>query len=283
MNNILVTGSSGQLGSEIKINSNYISNSNMFFTDSHSLDITKYEKVKNFIIKNRIKSIINCAAYTDVDNAEIEPNLANEINHLAVSNLARLAKELDLKLIHISTDYVFDGLSKTPYKESDIPKPVSVYGQTKLDGELAILNINPLNSIIIRTSWLYSRNSNSFVNKIISSAENKNEINVVDDQIGSPTYAKDLAKVIINILPLINSKVVEIYHYSNLGSCSRFEFAREILKIKNIKISLKPTKSYINKGIANRPKYSNLDKSKIINKYGLKIPEWTTSLYDALN
>ena len=163
--------------------------------------------VKDFVESNNVNAIINCAAYTLVDRAESEPELANQINHLAVLNLATLAKAHNIKLIHISTDYVFDGKSQKPYKETDKTNPQSVYGRTKLDGELAMQKINPTNSIIIRTSWLYSKFGNNFVKKITVLSKTNSEINMVSDQVGSPTSAADLAQVILTILPKIKNNI----------------------------------------------------------------------------
>ena len=196
-----MTGGNGQLGSEIKELSSSFTNDSFFFTDTSNLDITNHAVVAAFIKTNNIDVIVNCAAYTAVDKAESEPELADAINHLAVKNLAIIAKERGAKLIHISTDYVFDGTGHKPYVETDIPNPQSVYGQTKLDGELAIQAVNPSNSIIIRTSWVYSNFGSNFVKTMLRLGKEHEKINVVSDQVGSPTYAGDLAKVILEILP----------------------------------------------------------------------------------
>lgn len=201
MNNILVTGSKGQLGSELNELSNDYKNFNFFFTDKDDLNIAEYNATKKFLAINNINFIINCAAYTEVDKAESEPELANLINHIAVRNLAKLSKEKKIKLIHISTDYVFDGRKEHPYTESDKPNPQNIYGKTKLDGELAMKMINPRNSLIIRTSWLYSKFGNNFVKKMIDLSKTNKQISVVVDQIGSPTNASDLANIILKILP----------------------------------------------------------------------------------
>ena len=211
MNNILVTGGNGQLGSELReIAPNY-PEYNFLFTDAKELDITNHNAVIVFIKSNNINIIVNCAAYTAVDKAETDPELTDAINHLAVANFAQIAKDEKIKLIHISTDYVFDGFNHKSYKENDPPNPQSVYGQTKLNGELAIQRINPDNSIIIRTSWVYSIFGNNFVKTMLRLAETRDEISVVSDQIGSPTNAADLAKAILRILPKINNQTVEIF------------------------------------------------------------------------
>jgi len=278
MNNILVTGGQGQLGSELrKITPNY-PDYNFFFTDVKQLDITNHTAVKEFIEINNINVIINCAAYTAVDKAEYEPELADAINHLAAENFAKIAKQNKIKLIHISTDYVFDGKNYKPYVETDTPSPRSVYGQTKLDGELAMQHINPENSIIIRTSWVYSKFGNNFVKTMLRLAETRNEISVVADQIGSPTNAGDLAKAILKILPKIKNKTVEVFHYSNEGVCSWYDFAKAIFEIKKIDVILNPIESIQFPTPAKRPYYSMLNKKKIKEKNSLFIPYWRESL-----
>ena len=278
MNNILVTGGNGQLGSEIrKIEPNF-PNYKFLFTDKNSLDITDHISVKKIIENNNINSIINCAAFTDVDKAESEIKLANAINHLAVANLAKLSKDNKIKLIHISSDYVFDGSVKKPYIENDKPNPKTVYGKTKLDGEIAIKKINPINSIIIRTSWLYSLFGNNFMTTMLSLAKDKNDINVVRDQLGSPTNARDLAMLILTILPRINNNNVELFHFSNEGYCSWYEFAKAIFIVNNIDITLNPIESSQYPVKAKRPKYSVLDSKLIKNKFDLTILSWEESL-----
>jgi dTDP-4-dehydrorhamnose reductase len=276
--NILVTGADGQLGSELRAIAYTYSQYNFFFTNRINLDITDHRFVKNFIKNNKINTIINCAAYTLVDRAASEPELANEINHLAVSNLAKLAKAYNIKLIHISTDYVFDGNSNVPYKETDETNPQSIYGKTKLDGELAIKIINPPNSIIIRTSWLYSKFGNNFVKKITSLSKVNNKIDVVSDQVGSPTSAADLAQVILTILPKIKNKKFEIYHYSNSGFCSWCDFALEIFRTKNIRTIINPVITSEFSTYVKRPNYSVLEKSKIKTCFDLEVPFWKDSL-----
>ena len=238
MNKILVTGSKGQLGSEIIELSVTYPNYNFVFTDLEKLDVTNHSAVAAFIESNNINVIINCAAFTAVDKAESEPVLSDSINHLAVANFAQIAKDKNIKLIHISTDYVFDGINYKPYIEKDVPNPKSVYGLTKLNGEQAMKQINPSNSIIIRTSWVYSKFGNNFVKTMLRLAETRDEISVVSDQIGSPTNAADLANTILNILPKINNQTVEVFHYSNLGVASWYDFAKAIFEITNITIKV---------------------------------------------
>jgi len=283
MSNILVTGASGQLGLTIKnIKDKYLS-FNFLFAKKSTLDITNFEKVENYLVKNQINSIINCAAYTKVDQAEEETELADKINYLGVKNLAELSKKYTIKLIHISTDYVFDGSSKIPYLESMTTNPQNNYGKTKLKGEKAIQKINPLNSIIIRTSWLYSEFGANFVKTIRRISKDKDKIQVVSDQFGSPTYAKDLAKSILDCIPKINNKSTEIFHYSNKESCSWFTFAEEIIKISNIKCFVEPVDSTKFKTKAKRPKYSLLDTNKFQNTFGINIPNWQDSLKECIN
>lgn len=278
MINILVTGGKGQLGCSINEISNRYSLFNIIFTDISNLDISDFDSVNLFVLKNNINVIVNCAAYTAVDLAETNISKANEINHLSVINLAKIAKENNVKLIHISTDYVFDGNSSVPYKETDITNPQSVYGKTKLEGELGLCHINPHNSIIIRTSWLYSRYGNNFVKTILKISENQNQINVVSDQFGTPTNASDLASTILEIIPKINNKKVEIFHFSNKGVCSWYDFAKSIFSLSAKEIELCPASSdqFLTK--AKRPLYSVLDKSKIINEFSLSIKNWDDSL-----
>ena len=278
MNNILVTGGNGQLGSELKeIASNY-PDYNFLFTDVKDLDITNHTAVAAFIKSNNINVIINCAAYTAVDKAESEPKLSDAINHLAVANFAQIAKDNNIKLIHISTDYVFDGTNHKPYVETDTPNPKSVYGVTKLDGELAMQQINPANSIIIRTSWVYSKFGNNFVKTMLRLAETRDEISVVADQIGSPTNAADLAEAILNILPQISNETVELFHYSNEGVCSWYDFAKAIFEIDGLTIKANPIESAQYPTPAERPFYSVLNKKKIKEKYKIKVPYWKDAL-----
>ena len=274
MNNILVTGGNGQLGSELKeIAPNY-QDYNFLFTDVKDLDITNHITVAAFVESNNITVIINCAAYTAVDKAESEPEISDAINHLAVANFAQIAKEKNIKLIHISTDYVFDGTNYRPYIETDIPNPKSVYGKTKLDGELAMQKINPENSIIIRTSWVYSKFGNNFVKTMLRLAETRDEISVVSDQVGTPTNAADLAEAILIILPKIRNETIEVFHYSNEGVCSWYDFAHAIFAVKGISIKLDTIESSDFPTHAKRPFYSVLNKEKIKKIYGIKIPYW---------
>ena len=282
MNNILVTGSNGQLGSEIREIALNHSEYNFLFTDVSDLDITNHIEVAELIKNNKINVIINCAAYTAVDKAESEPELSNAINHLATANLARISRDNNIKLIHISTDYVFDGTNHKPYVEKDIPNPQSIYGKTKLNGEIAMQQINPANSVIIRTSWVYSKFGNNFVKTMLRIAETRDEISVVADQIGTPTNASDLGKAILTILPLIKNKNVEVFHYSNEGVCSWYDFVKTIFEIKGILIKVNSIESVEYPTPATRPYYSVLNKSLIKQKYSLKIPYFKDSLENIL-
>ena len=278
MYKILVTGGNGQLGSEIKGLSSSFTNDSFFFTDTSNLDITNHAAVATFIKTKNIDVIINCAAFTAVDKAESEPKLADAINHLAVKNLAIIARERGAKLIHISTDYVFDGTGHKPYVETDTPNPQSVYGQTKLDGELAMQAINPANSIIIRTSWVYSTYGNNFVKTMLRLGKEHEEINVVSDQVGSPTYAGDLAKVLLEILPKINNEQVAIYHFANSGTCSWYEFAEAIFKMKGMEVKVHPIMTSQYPTPAKRPQYSVMKTGYPASLYNLNFPEWKEAL-----
>lgn len=282
MIDVLITGADGQLGSELISLKNRFSNFNFFLTDINNLNIINYSEVEKYVVNNKIDVIINCAAYTNVDNAEDEPDIANDINSLAVKNLAEIVKKFQLKLIHISTDYVFDGNSSIPYKEEDKSNPQSVYGFTKLKGERALLEINPSNSLIIRTSWLYSTFGNNFVKTMLKLSAKKNSISVVSDQIGSPTYANDLAKAILQIIPLIKNKDVQIYHYANNGKCSWFQFAQEIMKLSKHKGIVEPISSKKFDAKAKRPNFSLLNTEKFQKTFHINIPDWKKSLENCI-
>ena len=279
--NILVTGSMGQLGSEIKeLSSNY--NYNFFFTTRDDIDITSKESIKEFCQTNSINVIINCAAYTAVDKAQSDIENADLVNRKAVKKLSIVAKELNIKLIHISTDYVFDGKNFKPYVEEFQTNPQSIYGKTKLDGENEIRDINPLNSIIIRTSWVYSYYGNNFVKTMLRLGKEKEELGVIFDQIGTPTYAKDLAITILDIIPQIENSKVEIYNYSNEGVLSWYDFAKEIMKMAKLNCKVKAIETYQYPTPAKRPHFSLLNKSKIKSKFNLEIPYWKDGLDDCL-
>lgn len=278
MYNILVTGSNGQLGSELQVLAKKHPQYSFYFTDVAELDITDKTAIEAFVKENNINAIINCAAYTAVDKAESEVTLADKINHLAVKYLAELTKEYQCKLIHISTDYVFDGTNYIPYQEIDIPNPQSVYGSTKLAGELALQKINPVNAIIIRTSWVYSSFGANFVKTILRLGNEKETLSVIDDQIGTPTYAADLAHTILEILPKIDCKNVEFFHYSNEGVCSWYDFAQAIFEMTKTDCKINPIVTAQYPTAAKRPQYSVLNKSKMKEIFQLEIPYWRNSL-----
>jgi len=279
--NILVTGSNGQLGSEIReLSKDY--DYRFFFTNRSSLDITKPIDIRAYIVENNINAIINCAAYTAVDKAEEDKELANSINNIAVKNIAMLANEFNIKLIHISTDYVFNGENFKPYNEDDITNPNSIYGSSKLDGENAIIEYNLKHSIIIRTSWVYSSFGNNFVKTMLRLGKEKEELGVIFDQIGTPTYARDLAKSILDILPKINNKKVAIYNYSNEGVLSWYDFAKEIMKMAKLECKINPIETFQYPTPASRPHYSLLNKSKIKKEFDIEIRYWKDSLDECL-
>jgi dTDP-4-dehydrorhamnose reductase len=279
---ILVTGKNGQLGAELQaIASNYAEYT-WHFTGSAELDITNQKETESFFQQNKIDVIINCAAYTAVDKAEDEPEQAFAVNCSGVQNLANVCEIHKIKIIHISTDYVFNGTAHRPYVETDTIDPIGIYGKSKRAGEEAIIDSN-ISALIIRTSWVYSTYGNNFVKTMLRLGKEREELNVIFDQIGTPTNAKDLAAAIVQIA-LQQEKwknKQEIYHYSNEGVASWYDFAHAIFERNNIQIKLNPilTKDYPTK--AKRPHYSVLDKTKIKTDFNITIPHWKESL--ALN
>jgi len=280
---VLVTGAKGQLGSELQKLSSRYSELNLFFTDREELDISDRSRLEAFCTKNKIEIIINCAAYTAVDKAEEDFDNADKINHLAVQYLGEISNAHNISLIHISTDYVFDGESHKPYVEEDPVAPQGVYGKTKLLGEQALLRINPKNSIIIRTSWVYSSFGNNFVKTMLRLGEERDELGVIFDQVGTPTYAGDLAEAILELLPKINNENVEIFHYSNEGVCSWYDFAKTIFELSNTTCKVNPIETKEYPTPATRPHYSLLNKAKIKNSFNLEVPYWKNSLQVCLN
>jgi len=277
MLNILVTGSKGQVGSELQeLSVAYAYN--FYFTHRDSLDITDKESIAAFVKNNTVDVIINAAAYTAVDKAEEDQANADKINHFATKYLAEIAKEQNIKLIHISTDYVFDGKNYKPYSEDDATSPNGVYGETKLAGEKAMQEINPKNSIIIRTSWVYSSFSANFVKTMLRLGKERDSLGVIFDQVGTPTYARDLAKAILDTVPQVNNETVEIYNYSNEGVLSWYDFAKEIMRMAKLECQINPieTKEYPTPAV--RPHYSLLNKAKIKKEFGIGIPYWKDSL-----
>lgn len=277
MANILVTGVGGQLGSELR-RIGFSPLDEVFFTDVAELDITDKEAVECYVKRNDIDTIVNCAAYTAVDRAEEEPEKAELINVKAVENLAEVASREGCLLVHVSTDYVFDGTASEPYTEKCVANPQTVYGRTKLAGERAIKKSGCL-AIVIRTAWLYSEYGNNFVKTMLRLAKEKGELNVVADQVGSPTYAADLAAAIVHVLA--DDSVAEktgVYHFSNEGVCSWYEFAQEIVRLGGVKCNVNAVTTADYSAKAHRPAYSVLDKTKIKQVFGVTVPEWKEAL-----
>jgi len=279
--NVLVTGGNGQLGSELKrASAKHEGDLRFIFTDVNELDITNREMVDQYVELNNINYIINCAAYTAVDKAEDDVDLCYKINRDAVTNLALSAKKYGTKVIHISTDYVFDGSKTTPYVETDPVSPQSVYGKSKQEGEKSLMDICP-DSIIIRTAWLYSIYGNNFVKTMIKLGQERETLNVVVDQTGSPTNAADLASAIVKVLEHSESHEFAsgIYHFSDLGVTTWYDFTVEIHRLAGItscKVNPITTAEYPTR--TPRPQYSVLDKTKIMRTFELKIPQWQDSL-----
>jgi dTDP-4-dehydrorhamnose reductase len=278
MSKVLITGASGQLGSEINALSNLYPQYDFTFADRAILDLSNLCKMENFFENKKFDAIINCAAYTAVDKAESERELADTINHRFVSMLSKIAKRDNTTLIHISTDYVFNGQNYRPYVESDPTDPQGAYGQSKHEGENAILAVSPANTVIIRTSWVYSTFGNNFVKTMLRLGRERDSLSVIYDQIGTPTYARDLAQVILDILPNIHNNSPEIYHYSNEGAASWYDFAQTIFEFSNVQCRINPitTDQYPTPSV--RPHYSLLNKSKIKTDFAITIPYWRDSL-----
>ena len=286
MKSILVTGAKGQLGMEIRARKDMLHGVKFFYSDIDDLDITEEREVLRIIDSIKPSLLINCAAYTAVDKAETEPDYAFAVNSMAVKNIITAAgRNPGMKLIHISTDFVFDGKKKSPYSEDISPDAGSVYGKSKQEGEGFALSY-PL-SMVIRTSWLYSEYGKNFVKTVLRLASEKDEIKVVNDQVGSPTWAADLAGTIMYISEQSFKKPglfsAGIYHYSNQGSCSWYDFAREIKRIKGLDINIIPVETDDYPLPAKRPAYSVMDLEKIKNTYNIEIPYWQDSLEKCLN
>jgi dTDP-4-dehydrorhamnose reductase len=285
MTTILVTGASGQLGSEIRELSARYSGYEFIFTDTGEMDITDAKATSAFIAAYSPSWIINCAAYTAVDRAEDEESLATLINAGGVENIVTAIRGSGCRLIHISTDYVFDGSSAVPYSENDSPSPASAYGRSKLAGEKAAL-LWP-NTMIIRTSWLYSSYGNNFVKTILRKAGSSQEISVVFDQAGSPTYAADLAAAIMEIISGVirnrHNFVPGIFNYSDEGVCSWYDLACEIVREAGSECHVLPVRSSAWPSRVRRPAYSVLDKARIKECYNITIPHWRTSLNNCIS
>lgn len=282
---ILVTGANGQLGNELRRLCKNYPGLEFIFTDVDMLDITNPDAVSVFMEASKPAIVVNCAAYTDVDGAEDNVKMARKINALAPQVLAAACAMQNALLIHISTDYVFDGNTNIPYQEDDATNPLNVYGSSKLEGEEKIRSVFD-DYVIIRTSWLYSAYGHNFMRKMIDLGKEREELRVVNDQIGSPTYARDLANTIIDMIikSILNPQAYlpGIYHYANQGSCSWYEFAQEIFELQGIKCKLIPvsTEEYPTK--AARPKFSVLNTSRVRDSFGIGIPNWRDSLKECL-
>ncbi|WP_353777109.1 dTDP-4-dehydrorhamnose reductase [Winogradskyella sp. 3972H.M.0a.05] len=281
MKTVLVTGAGGQLGQSIKAISDQYGVLNFIYRSSTDLDITNYDEVSSFFDENAIDWCVNCAAYTAVDKAETQIEQALKINEKAVENLALTCKKANSRLIHISTDFVFDGSTSTPYLENDNVNPINKYGETKLKGEEVIRKILSQH-YIIRTSWLYSEFGSNFMKTMIKLSRQNKTINVVNDQIGTPTYANNLAQVICKFM-IEDKQGWGTYHYSNLGSVSWYGFAKEIFSLTGTDIQIAPVSTEEFNTAAIRPKYSVLDKTKIKRYLQIDIPHWRESLKECIS
>ncbi len=279
--NILITGANGQLGNEMRLVSKH-STHRYFYTDVDELDITDINAIRIFVKDYAINVIVNCAAYTNVDKAEDDKEMADLLNHKAVENLAIVAKEADATLIHISTDYVFQGNQCVPCREDWEPHPNSVYGSTKLAGEESIISVG-CKHIIIRTAWLYSPFGKNFVKTMQRLTAEKDQLKVVFDQVGTPTYAGDLANVINKIVEENMLDKQGIYHFSNEGVISWYDFAKEICELSGNQCDIQPCHSDEFPSKVKRPHFSVLDKTKIKETFHIRIPYWKDSLKKCIN
>lgn len=276
MKRILITGANGQLGNSLKVLSAGYPAFEFIYADIDVLDLADRDAVFSFVEANQINYILNCAAYTTVDKAEDDERLCALVNHIGVKNIGEAAARFDVKVVHVSTDYVFDGTNYKPYEETDATCPVSVYGRTKLAGEKALFDVCP-GSIVIRTSWLYSEFGNNFVKTMLGLGQERDKLYVIYDQVGTPTYAGDLASAMLSIVAA-EAFIPGIYHFSNEGVCSWYDFATRIHQLAGINCRVYPieTKDYPTR--AARPHYSVLNKSKIKRTYQIIIPHWEESL-----
>ena len=282
MKKVLITGANGQLGSEIKALSTLFKELEFVFTDVNELDICNINALESFFRNESINFVINCAAYTQVDKAETDKEFAMLLNAVAPSYFAELSIKYNFKLIHISTDFVFDGYKNTPYSEEDIPKPLGYYGETKLAGEKEVAQ-KAASSIIIRTSWLYSSFGNNFVKTMLKYGRERGVLNVVYDQVGTPTYARDLATAILNIISdQKTANISGLFHYSNEGAISWYDFAKAVFEVKGIGCKVNPIRTHEYPLPAKRPAFTVLDKLKIKTAFGLEIPYWRDSLVECL-
>jgi len=280
--NILITGSEGQLGSEFRELAPKYKQHQFFFTDVKELDVTNAEKVNKFMKTNKIECVVNCAGYTQVDKAEDDKGRAILLNSTATKYIAEASAKVGALMVHISTDYVFDGKNYKPYTENDTANPKSTYGKSKLDGEIEVM-FNAKRAIIIRTSWLYSSFGHNFVKTILEKAQTEKELKVIYDQVGTPTYARDLARTILEIIPKVPSKIRgEIYNFSNEGVASWFDFAKAVIEYKNLTCKVVPVLTKDLTQAAQRPLYSVLNKGRVKKDFGVEIPHWRESLRECL-
>ena len=280
---ILVTGGNGQLGTELRILSEKYTAIEFILTDIQELDITNEKQVFDFLTEQKPSWIINCAAYTAVDKAEQERDLAMRVNHEAPRILSSLGMKMGIGMVHVSTDYVFDGTGHVPYVETDQVNPQGVYGSTKLEGEKAVLSNS---GIVVRTSWLYSAYGNNFVKTMLRLGKEKESLGVIFDQIGTPTWAHDLAEAIVSIVITAEksrNSFSGIYHYSNEGVCSWYDFSVKIMQLSGSSCKVKPIETIDYPTPATRPAYSVLNKKKIKDTFKLEIPHWEESLKKCLN
>lgn len=281
---ILVTGSKGQLGSELALVSASYKSFSFLYIDKEEVDITDESAFNRYVSQHKVDYIINCAAYTAVDLAETEQEMCRRVNELAPEILAKFCKQHGVRLIHISTDYVFDGKTNMPIKEDAFTNPLSVYGKTKLAGDKMVLSILD-NAYVVRTAWVYSIFGKNFVKTMLSLGRQRDQLNVVIDQVGSPTNARDLAKAILTIIENIerNNDHPGIYHYTNEGVLSWFDFATAIFQITGIPCKVNPIPATAYPTPAQRPIFSVLDKSKIKQTFNIQIPYWRDSLAETIN
>ena len=279
---LLITGSKGQLGSELGLLAEGLPQVTCIATDSTSLNITDGAAVAAFVQDHAIDVIVNCAAYTAVDQAETDKDAADAVNCDAVAGLAQVAADLGCKLIHISTDYVFDGAGCTPYLATDPTSPVNYYGASKLKGEQAMQRINPANSLILRTSWVYSSFGNNFVKTMLRLGSERERLNVIYDQVGVPTYARDLARFILEKAIYTENPSVNIYQYTNEGVCSWYDFAYEIMRLAGLDCKVYPIPTSAYPTPAKRPHYSLMDKEALKAAFDTEIPYWKSSLTECV-
>jgi dTDP-4-dehydrorhamnose reductase len=276
MTTILITGSRGQLGNEMQLAASRFPAFSFIYTDVDELDICDKSALDSFVKNNAINVIVNCAAYTAVDKAEDDLELCYKINAEAVQNIGEVAASNKLKVVHVSTDYVFDGTNYIPYTEDQPVCPATVYGKSKLQGEEVLMKACP-QSVIIRTAWLYSSFGNNFVKTMMKLGSERDSLNVIFDQVGTPTYAADLADAILQVLSS-ETFVPGIYHFSNEGVCSWYDFTKTIHRIAGIECDVRPIETKDYPARTPRPHYSVLNKAKIKTTYGISIPHWEESL-----